>query len=193
MRINHSYLKLMREHLEKHKDKKILADKVFKRHFDNFANSIKILSPLLNSGLKPKLLISSLEETEVFRTYSYLLKILNSSIYEAIRRRGKFKETLKEIKHKEMLLAQHHVLMYQENSMDREQEMLENSIEDLLKFFLKENIIDIEVSYNSNSTDSKQGMKIGTSEVNKFSDRNSTWKIKVIEKRFREFNQALLE
>ena len=62
-----------------------------------------------------------------------------------------------------MLLAQHHMMMYQENATDREYEMLENSIEELLKFFLKEGIIDIEVSFNSNSNDSKQGMKIGTS------------------------------
>lgn len=52
------------------------------------------MSPLLNTGLSPKLLISCLEETEVFRTSSHLLKILNCSIYEAIRKTGKYKETL---------------------------------------------------------------------------------------------------
>lgn len=115
-----SLLMTINRYLEKNVEqaKRVLSDKDFKRQLGGLTESLKMLSPKLEAGLTSKSLISCLEETEIFQTYSYLLKIVNCSIYQAIRKRGKFQETLQEIKRKEVLLAQRHALMIQENAPD---------------------------------------------------------------------------
>lgn len=76
--------------------------------------AIRLLTPHENT-LRPKVLISCLEETEVFRKYSDLLRVLNCSIYESIRKRGKFKMTLQEIREKEMELTAMHSKILEQN------------------------------------------------------------------------------
>lgn len=56
-------LDVMKSYIEKHKDKKVLGDKVLARQLENFVYTISLLEPQIKNGLKPKTLISCLEET----------------------------------------------------------------------------------------------------------------------------------
>lgn len=86
------YFGLIREYMKRQKDKKLLTDR--NKQLETLENATALLSTFSQKGIRPKVLITCLEETEVFRTYSYLLKTLNCSIYEAIRKTGRFDQII---------------------------------------------------------------------------------------------------
>lgn len=58
-----NYLEVMKAYIKKLKDKKVVVDRNYIRQLESLENTIGLLFSILQKGLKPKALISCLEET----------------------------------------------------------------------------------------------------------------------------------
>jgi hypothetical protein len=124
---------------------------VLVRKVDALAALIEgFLLPQIQS-LKPKEVILVLEESEIFREYSLLLKCLNCSLFAAIRFSPKCGEIERELVELETgLLAQ--------SKRDQQQnaKRIEISIEESVRLLLMHNVVFSEQSLNQNSKKSPQ-------------------------------------
>jgi hypothetical protein len=151
---------------------------------------------VLPKGLKAKTLINCLEETEIFRTYSYLLKTLNCSVYEMVQKSGNFELIVQEIKRKEEALRDKLNEGGESGGRATDWEVAESALEDFFKFLRSTNVISMEmvgaVGTCDGNRDRPQAKQGGEQTGRKPESRTFKCRIMVYEKKIREFNEKVL-
>ena len=118
----------------------------------------------------------------MFQTYGVLLKTLNCSLYESMSKKEKLAFILKEVGERENFLTNKYDHTIRQDIF--KYEIIEEQLERFFRFLLMTKVINIEVSYNSNSSSMKDSSK-GTNQLgftekkDKNEERKTTWKIKV--------------
>lgn len=102
------------------------------------------IEPKIKTVLHPRVVILSLEESQLFRENSILLKVMNNSIFTAIRN-SKHKGVFQQICRMEFNLAQ---IKVNKNEKDAHAKEMEVCIENLFRYLIKCQIMTVDQSIN---------------------------------------------
>jgi hypothetical protein len=121
------------------------ADKQLAKQFISLDLILRnYLEPQLMQIPHPRVVILSLEESELFREHSTLVKVMNNSLFSAVRS-CRNKSIFNEITQLEANLTQ---VRTAKGSIEGQAQEIERSIEELLLVFIKNQIMTVEQSIN---------------------------------------------